>query len=137
MSKKILFENKYIQMYLDENLPCIVKEWKGFAPKQAFKDILLSLVDIILETRQNYPNLKVVADSRNLKVLSPDIFEWLSDTIHPKYMENGISKKAFVEPEDYFGKVSLQIYISQSNKEGEIAMGMFKDLEDAKQWLVS
>lgn len=136
MSEKILFENKYISMYLDDSLPCIVKEWKGFTPKQAFKDILLSLVSLILEERKTYTNLKVVADSRQLKVLSPDTLDWLSNEIHPQYLKNGITKKAFVEPEDYFGKVSLEFYISQSNKNGEIEMAMFKDLDEAKNWLL-
>ncbi len=76
-----------------------------------------------------------MADSRLLKVLSPDIFEWLSTTIHPHYLKHGITKKAFVEPEDYFGKISLQMYINQSNKEGDVQMQIFKDLDEAKEWL--
>lgn len=136
-SPQILYENRYVTMYLDlsKNQPCIVKEWKGFAPKQDFKDILILLVDLILEQSKIHSNLRVIADSRKLKVLSPDVLEWLSTTIHPQYAQHGITKKAFIKPDDFFGNLSLEMYVKKSDKEEKIKIRVFKTLKEAKEWL--
>ncbi|TAG88337.1 MAG: hypothetical protein EAZ20_08780 [Bacteroidetes bacterium] len=124
-------------MYLDDKTPCIVKEWKGFTPAQEFKNILKSLVGLILDKKKEYKNLKVVADSRHLGVLSFDTLSWLSTEIYPHYLANGIMKKAFVESENVFGNYSITEYIKESNQKGDIEMRIFKTLQEAKNWLAS
>ncbi|NVO09188.1 MAG: hypothetical protein HXX16_04425 [Bacteroidales bacterium] len=105
----------------------------GFLSSDEFKAVANQLLNI-LETK----NLKKqLNDVKRMKVLKPEVQEWLNTIWFPKAQKVGLRYFAFVVPDDIFGKLSME----GANKNASNAFGVeiqyFNNLDNAKNWLIS
>ena len=134
---KMLYETQHVKFYIDESVPCLVNEWRGYITSTLFREYILQLVELLKDNRTKYLQLNLLADTLKLEVLSPLDGEWVTQSVNPLYLENGAAFEAFLVPSDKFGEMSVDRYIRQTTKHGEFAVQMFDSLDNAKAWLRS
>ncbi|MGE0078296.1 MAG: hypothetical protein AB7S48_10590 [Bacteroidales bacterium] len=105
----------------------------GFLSTEEFKTVAIQLLGII-ETKRLKKQLN---DIKMMKVLKPEVQEWLNTEWFPRAQRAGLKYFAFVVPDDIFGKMSMD----GANKNAQNTFGIdiqyFNDLEKAKNWLIS
>jgi hypothetical protein len=134
---KMLYETQHVKFYIDETVPCLVNEWRGYITSALFREYILKLLDLLKDNRPKNGRLNLLADTLKLEVLSPLDVEWVTQTVNPQYIEHGAHFEAFLVPIDKFGEMSVDRYIRQATNQGEFVIQMFDSLDDAKTWLRS
>lgn len=105
----------------------------GFLSPDEFKTIANQLLNII-ETKKIKKQLN---DIKQMKVLKPEVQEWLNTVWFPKAQKIGLRYFAFVVPDDIFGKMSMDGANKNASKVFDIEIQYFNTLENAKNWLIS
>jgi len=105
----------------------------GFLSPDEFKTLANQLLNI-LETKKIKKQLN---DVKQMKVLKPEVQEWLNTIWFPKAQKIGLRYFAFVVPDDIFGKMSMDGANKNASKVFDIEIQYFNTLENAKNWLVS
>ncbi len=131
----ILFSMAGVKMWIDDDIPCLINEWDGFITSDNFKKAIRKLVSLLGEYSGEYGKLNMLADTRNLAVISTKDLDWVNTEINSQYVKNGASYEAFVIPEDAFGKNSVKKYVEMSTSEGVFTAKYFASIEEAKSWL--
>lgn len=137
LQQKLLYETKNVRFYIDETVPCLVNEWYGFIKSDDFRIAILKLVDLLRAYRPQYSSLSMLADTRELGILTRADVEWVAQEVNPQYLEAGATHEAFVLSKDEFGKLSVTRYVTKTNDEGEFVVRMFDSVQAAKEWLRS
>ena len=130
-----LFCDFGISIYLDEDVPCLVNEWNEFLPSDQFRRYILKLLAIYQQVRQSQDHLTLLADTRNLSLISPADTKWVASEINPRYVELGCHYEAFIVPENEYGKFSIDSYIRHSTSMGPMITRKFTNIAKAKSWL--
>lgn len=124
------YEDEVCKVYYDPDVPCIVMEWKGFANSPAFRKanehVLAALVD------RNVT--KVIADIRQMRVISISDQEWLWENWLPRAMRAGYRACAMVTSEDYFNRVSIE-NVAKRIDPAQFTLQYFKSLLMARAWI--
>ncbi|HCT29183.1 MAG TPA: hypothetical protein DIW31_00250 [Bacteroidales bacterium] len=105
----------------------------GFLSPEEFKAIANQLLDI-LESKKIKKQLN---DIKLMKVLKPEVQEWLNTEWFPKAQKIGLRYFAFVVPDDIFGKMSMDGANKKAKDTFGIEIQYFNTLENAKNWLIS
>ncbi len=129
----INIETKIRTAYYDENTNAAIGTFIGFLTQDEFITIANNLLDI-LETKKISKQLN---DIKKMKVLKPEIDEWLKTIWFPKAKKAGLKYFAFVVPDDIFGKLSMNAVNQKANDSSGIEIQYFNNIEEAKQWLIS
>ena len=130
-----LFSNEYFTISIDESVPCL--EWIGkkFMPSEAFRLSERKSLEFYLEYKDKYPNMEWFVDARYIGVVLPEDTKWVVDEILPQFVENGLTKEAFVLPKSAISQLMLKRYKKEATSAGYIEIGTFDNIEDAKNWL--
>ena len=74
-----------------------------------------------------------IAEMRNFKGASPEVYEWMNNFWLPKICEEGVKYIALILPPDLFGEFSLDNVLGtvMDKSKGE----KFKTIDDAIDWL--
>lgn len=105
----------------------------GFLSPDEFKTIANQLLNI-LEKKMIKKQLN---DIKQMKVLKPEVQEWLNTVWFPKVQKIGLRYFAFVVPDDIFGKMSMDGANKNASKVFDIEILYFNTLDNAKNWLIS
>jgi hypothetical protein len=136
-----LYDDTFLRMYYDESSSCIVKEWKSEVPSGKFRELIIQLLMQIIQVRQSHPNqtINLIADCSKLGsgAFTPENIAWLDKEVHPVYAMNKITRKAFIESSSPEANMSVIKYISTGNLGSKVAMNIFKNIDEAKKWIVS
>lgn len=126
-------DNKATNAVYDSRTNAAIGTFVGFLTPDEFKAVANQLISI-LETKRLKKQLN---DIKQMKVLKPEVQEWLNTDWFPRAQKIGLKYFAFVVPDDIFGKMSMD----GANKNAQNAFGMeiqyFNNLEAAKNWLIS
>lgn len=126
-------DNKATNAVYDSRTNAAIGTFVGFLTPDEFKTVANQLLGI-LETKRLKKQLN---DIKQMKVLKPEVQEWLNTDWFPRAQKIGLKYFAFVVPDDIFGKMSMD----GANKNAQNAFGMeiqyFNNLDAAKNWLVS
>lgn len=126
-------DNKATNAVYDSRTNAAIGTFVGFLTPDEFKTVANQLLGI-LETKRLKKQLN---DIKQMKVLKPEVQEWLNTDWFPRAQKIGLKYFAFVVPDDIFGKMSMD----GANKNAQNAFGMeiqyFNNLEAAKNWLIS
>ena len=126
-------DNKTTNAVYDSRTNAAIRTFVGFLTPDEFKTVANQLLGI-LETKRLKKQLN---DIKQMKVLKPEVQEWLNTDWFPRAQKIGLKYFAFVVPDDIFGKMSMD----GANKNAQNAFGMeiqyFNNLEAAKNWLIS
>lgn len=135
-----LYENDLILMYYDIEKNIIFKNWKAEASETKFRDVIINLLMMIIQTKMKYKlkNMYLLADVRLIgkNAFTQKNLDWLDKEIHRVYSMNKIPKKAFVtDIEDTNANLTVTKYITAANESDYLQMNLFHTIEDALAWL--
>ena len=82
----VSFDEKFLQIYYDETVPCVTMQWKDFATSEEFKIGLNKGLDLLME--QNTENW--LADLRKMDVIDPDDEKWSNEDWFPRALAGGV-----------------------------------------------
>lgn len=126
-------DNKATNAVYDSRTNAAIGTFVGFLTPDEFKTVANQLLGI-LETKRLKKQLN---DIKQMKVLKPEVQEWLNTDWFPRAQKIGLKYFAFVVPDDIFGKMSMD----GANKNAQNAFGIeiqyFNNVDAAKNWLVS
>ncbi|HNV53490.1 MAG TPA: hypothetical protein PLH91_00145 [Tenuifilaceae bacterium] len=126
-------DNKTTNAVYDSRTNAAIGTFVGFLTPDEFKTVANQLLGI-LETKRLKKQLN---DIKQMKVLKPEVQEWLNTDWFPRAQKIGLKYFAFVVPDDIFGKMSMD----GANKNAQNAFGMeiqyFNNVDAAKNWLIS
>ncbi len=126
-------ENKTSTAAYDMRSNAAIGTFIGFLTPDEFKTVANQLLGILESKRLK----KQLNDIKLMKVLKPEVQEWLNTDWFPRAQKIGLKYFAFVVPDDIFGKMSMD----GANKNAPNAFGIeiqyFNNLESAKTWLIS
>ena len=128
-----LYDDEYVKISIDENVPCI--EWTGkkFMPSEIFRLSEEKSLEFYKKYKLEYPALQWYVDARDIGPVSPQDTEWIVQNILPEFAAAGLKREAFVIPKSALGRMAVQTYASDAGETVEIQM--FDNVEAAKQWL--
>lgn len=131
---KILIQEKFAELYYDENVPCLVVKWIGFLQLEPVKLFGSKFVKTFADTLQNVNNLRgVVSDVSQSDFLTPDLQEYFNDFLK-EFVKLGLSRWALVLPENVFAQFTLDQHL-EADGASMLTKQVFDDLEKAKAWL--
>jgi|WetSurMetagenome_2_1015567.scaffolds.fasta_scaffold54429_4 hypothetical protein len=137
MSKKVLYENKYLQVFVDESVPYLGFTWNGFVPSTEFRSGVLKCGEFIEDYALTHPNLRLLGDTQTIGVISREDMKWLVEYVTPLYAKAGAKYLAFIMSNNAFGQLSLNNYVSQTTGSEYLTTQIFDNKEEALDWLKS
>jgi hypothetical protein len=83
---------------------------------------------------QQQKGCKWLSDNRELKVYKQEDSTWINEVWFPAVMQAGWKYWAVLEPEDYYGQMSMKKFIKTFAQQG-LTLNVFHKMEDAVEWL--
>ena len=133
ITANIILETPKVLVAWDNDCRCVVISWKGpFVSGDEYRSILMRVLDLLEEKRAS----RLLSDSRNMPVMSPDDQKWLQDVWMPRSIKVGLRYSAVVAPKSALTKSTLRHIIDDS---GDVPRqrAFFPTVEEAKAWLKS
>lgn len=128
-----MVKNVELPVFYDVNLNAVFCTYAGLLSTEEFKEIANKQIEIIVTKELK----KALNDIKEMKVLKPDIQEWINTVWFPKAQNAGLKYFAFVVPDDIFGKISMEGANKNAVNEFGIEIHYFTSIEKAKSWLIS
>lgn len=119
--------------FFDSATGAAIGHFQGFLSTEKFKAIAEELHTL----RKTYSSSKQLNNIENMKVLTPEVQQWLNEVWFPKAKQTGLKYFAFVVPKDVFGKVSMENANKTAKDTFGIEINYFQTEADAKAWLKS
>ena len=134
---KTILSEKFADLHYDEQIPCLIIEWKGFQKLDLVKPFCEAVVDTLKEKRKENPSLtSFIGNTLNLKILNEDIQNYWNQEWNPAMYAAGGRFLALIVPSSMFGKLSVNKYAGTAAQNmKEVQIRFFDDLDNAKEWL--
>ena len=126
-------ENEVSNAMYDLRTNAAIGTFIGFLSPDEFKTIANQLLDILEKKKVK----KQLNDIKRMKVLKPEVQEWLNTVWFPKAQKVGLKYFAFVVPDDIFGKMSMDGANRNAKDTFGIEIQYFNTIDNAKNWLIS
>lgn len=126
-------ENETSTAMYDMQSNAAIGTFIGFLSPDEFKTIANQLLDILEKKKAK----RQLNDVKRMKVLKPEVQEWLNTIWFPKAQKIGLKYFAFVVPDDIFGKMSMDGANKNATETFGIEIQYFNTVENAKKWLIS
>lgn len=126
----VYFDVSYITIHWDEQLYCVIMEWKRFVEGPDFKKGLNTGLELVQEKGTH----KWLADLRRLGVVTQEDQEWSNTDWFPRAITAGLTHMAIVVPHNIIAKWSVDRIMSKV--EGtNLTTHYFDNVEQAREWL--
>ena len=119
-------------IYFDTNMGCVVMEWNGYATSVQFKEGTELMLNVLIKNNAT----KVLADIKDMVLIGKEDQEWLDLHFLPRATNFGFKALAIIKPDHYFNKVAVES-ISYKVDKNKLAINIFDNVEEAKEWLTS
>jgi len=130
-----IYKSKFVLRTYDVINRTITSTWLSSTEKMTideFKAEMLTLVDVIIKHKATYL-LSIMKDLRFPIV--PDLQNWISHTIVPKFIEAKLLKQAIIIPDELIAQLSMEQTIDEvEHEKHEHQSKFFSDIEEAKKW---
>ena len=87
-----------------------------------------------LATLEQQQGHKWLSDNRFVKVYKQEDSDWINEVWFPAVLKAGWKYWAVLEPEDYYGQLSMKKFTQTFAKQG-LTLEVFTRMEDAIEWL--
>lgn len=118
---------------VDTILRAVLATFAGFLPFHEFKQIAEESLAFVLANGYS----KILVDTSKIKVIQKESQEWINEEWFPKAIQAGVTHMAFLIPQDFFGKVSVEATNKQIAQRGDIEIQYFTEATEARRWLRS
>lgn len=122
--------DRVYNIYYKEEDALIFMDWDGYATSEQFRagsELMLRLV-------QEHNVSKVLADTKDMVLISQEDQKWVVNEIFPKLIDAGCKTMALVSPHHYFNKVAIESLSFKAN-EKSLSCRIFHNLKTATDWL--
>lgn len=120
--------NHYVDMYLDDDI--IIAKWKGYLTGEQVKE---GMAKMIAEARKRGLE-KHISNQTELKVLSKEVQDLLTQELLPELAKAGVKKLAVFTSEDIFAKATVD-KVNREVKLGDMIINSFNTMEECKDWV--
>jgi len=138
MTTKIL-EREYLICELDDTVPVFKHRWLRNPTSEEFLDGLTSIQKEYLKVKDNYEELKWLADTQRLEELEPEVKQWLNEEWDQMlFIEAGIKTHAVVRGPDLYADYPMEIFklvAAKKYNELGIKLEVFEHEEEAYEWM--
>ena len=124
-----VFENQNLVLERDENLKCLIQNWKGFASSDKFREGINKTVELFKDKKLN----KILSNTKDFGMVKKEDTEWLNTQAMPQLIKTGLKCAAFVVPSNVFSQMSIENFKKEA--EGPIEIRYFDNADKAKAWL--
>jgi hypothetical protein len=122
--------NEVYNIYFDQEIEAVVMEWDGYATSEKFKEG----TELMLNTLIKNNCFKVLADIKDMVLISMEDQEWLNGHFLPRAIEFGFKAIAIIRPDFYFNKVAVESISYKVDKE-KLMINFFDNAIEARTWL--
>ncbi|MGV3589113.1 MAG: hypothetical protein ACO1OF_19060 [Adhaeribacter sp.] len=119
--------------YEDQQLGALVAVFDDFMKPDEFKRRCFRTLELVKETGIT----KALIDTRGLKVMVQENQRWIDEVWYPEAKRVGLRHMAFLMPEDFFGRISVETSNRRVIREGIIDVHYFDEEKLAHDWLKS
>jgi hypothetical protein len=113
----ILFsKSDTVTVEFDESIPCVVWKPTGFIPSEDFTNSFQAGVNFIRDNHKTLSITRWLNDGRKYSGANPLDVLWLNKNVNDPGVEYGVTKNAFILPEDPFARLSIRTYIFMTRK---------------------
>lgn len=130
----MLDETLYWQIKREDSTDLLKVIWKNAAsdmPEQEFKSHLLRFIEVLRSTATK--KFLVDASAGHFTML-PHVQEWHDRTIVPQYKDMGITRIAFVYPDDVVQAMSLDQAFDEKHAQ-QLLTRFFSTMDKAQAWI--
>jgi len=138
MIRKVL-EREYLICELDDAVPVFKHCWLRNPTSEEFRDGLASIHREYIKRKDDFKDLKWLADTRMIDELNEDVKEWLnSEWDRMLFLEAGVKTHAVIRGPDLYADYPMEIFKFISTKKYKdlgIKLEVFENEEKAYEWL--
>ncbi|WP_066837005.1 hypothetical protein [Rufibacter ruber] len=116
---------------LDREIQAVAAVFNGFLKHQEFKAIAERSLLLVQESGYR----KILVDTSQAKVIQLKSQHWIDREWFPRAEAAGVTHLAFLTPEDFFGKMSIEATNKLAQQKSRIVIAYFTAAEDARRWL--
>ena len=128
---QLLNDYKACKIFFNEDLNAIQSCWYGLPSEgKELYEILDGLIDAMKQKRTGI----VIADARNMQVISREDQQWISENWYPRALAAGFSHEALVVSQYTFNEVAVK-RIVRTYDERKVKSGYFKSMPSAYTWV--
>ncbi len=129
-SSAIVFENKAVTIYWNQQDKYLQVEWKGYASSSDYLAILQKQIDLTREKKA----AKIIYDLRRMGVVSAQDQKYTNEVYFPQMAASGSKYAGIIIPENVFGQASVQNILGKKN-EALFTARLFSGASEAISWL--
>src|SRR5829696_8657988 len=97
-------ETSTYKVYFDTELNCVIMQWDGYSTSAEFRQGTELMLNTLIRHKANF----VLADIKNMVLISGEDQQWLEKEFLPRAMNFGFSGLAIIRPTSYFNKVAIE-----------------------------
>jgi len=131
----ICFQNQYVTVEIDTELPALVQTWRGFAKGDEYRKAW----DESLKIAEEHQLTSWLIDQAKLKGVNYEDWQWVNEEWKPRFeLKISESSTAIVLANNIFDEMAGRIVSRKTNgKTHKLATGYFADKNQAQAWLAS
>lgn len=123
-----VYENQNIVIERDDNLKCLIQNWKGFASSERFRESIKKTIELFEDKKLN----KILSNTKDFGMVKKEDTEWVGTYSMPLLIKNGLKYMAFVVPTNVFTQMSVDNF--KKDASGPVEIRYFDDVVKARQW---
>lgn len=136
MTTKII-ECEYLVCEIDNTVPVFKHRWLRHPTSDEFRDGLTSMHTEYMKIKDDYDDLKWLADTELMGELEVEVKDWLtSEWNRMLFIDAGVRTHAVIRGPDYYADYPMEIFKIVSSKKYEgVKLEVFENEEKAYEWL--
>ena len=124
-----VYENQNIVIERDDNIKCLIQNWRGFASSERFREGINKTVELFKDKKLN----KILSNTKDFGMVRKEDTDWVGTNAMPLLAQNGLKQIAFVVPKNVFSQMSVENFKKES--QGPVEIRYFDDVDKAKNWM--
>ena len=128
---QILSDHKACKIFFNEELNAVQSVWYGL-PSEGQE--LYAILDALIDAMKLKKTGIIIADARNMQVISRADQQWISENWYPRALAAGFSHEALVVAQYTFNEMAVK-RIVRTYDERKVKTGYFKSLPSAYTWV--
>ena len=126
-----LFTSNECDIFYNNELEVIQTRWKGlFVSGNEFRKILDAIIDGLAQKHAS----TIIADAREMKIISEADRKWTVDDWYPRALAGGFRCQALVVTKNSFNEQSIKLIVTRYNDE-DVKTRYFLTPEEAMEWV--
>ena len=125
------FGSRPCDIFYNKDLKAVHTVWKGIYSSGAeFRKILDEIINLMSLKKTS----AVIADARNMKVISGDDQQWIVNDWYPRAIAAGFKYEALVVTENTFNELTIKKIVDVYDEQ-KVKTEYFTSFDDAGEWV--